>query len=125
MATDVQFSYISGNTMVLTLSGLGFIEGSATEYRIGTETVVDTAANTGPDVYQSGPTYYANSGVQVQVNLVDGAFGPVTVKTAGGASAAFSIDVTGISGKAMSGTPADAGIASANPGQAVTILGTA
>ena len=58
------------------------------------------------------------------VPLSDGAFGPITVRTAGGTSAAYSVSLTGIGATALSGTPADAGQASANPGQAVTLGGS-
>src|SRR5262249_39814339 len=65
-----------------------------------------------------------NSSVSLTVPLVNGAFGPISVKTAGGVSAPFSLGLTGITGTALSGTPTDGTLASANPGQAVTLQGS-
>ena len=58
------------------------------------------------------------------VPLSNGAFGPIVVKTAGGMSTAFSLGLTGITGVALSGTPADAGRRRPMPGQAVTLTGS-
>jgi hypothetical protein len=68
--------------------------------------------------------YIYNGYVSMTVPLVNGVFGAVSVKTAGGTSAALSLGLSGITGVALSGTPADAGKASANPGQAVTLNGS-
>ncbi len=56
--------------------------------------------------------------------LNNGSFGAISVKTAGGASASYSVSLSGITATALSGTPADADEASANPGQAITLNGT-
>src|SRR5262249_20143593 len=48
----------------------------------------------------------------------------ISVKTAGGTSASYSVNLSAISAVALSGTPADAGQASANAGQAITLSGT-
>ena len=72
----------------------------------------------GVDVYGN------NDIVGLTVSLDDGMFGAVTVRTAGGTSAPLSVGLAGLSGTALSGTPADAGQASANPGQVVTLTGT-
>jgi len=48
----------------------------------------------------------------------------VTVKTAGGTSAPFSVGFTGLQATALSGTPANSAAASANPGQTITLVGT-
>ena len=124
IVTDAQVNYINGNTMNVTLTGYGFIEGSSTEYRIGTETVIDPGIATGPDVFSSYPTYITNGSVTLNVPLTADAFGPIVVKTAGGSSTPFALNVTAINAVALSGTPANVALPSANPGQAVTLLGT-
>ena len=58
------------------------------------------------------------------VPLVNGVLGPISVKTAGGTSAALTFGLTGITSVALSGTPANAAVASANSGQAVTLTGS-
>jgi hypothetical protein len=60
----------------------------------------------------------------MNVPLTGGAFGAITVKTAGGTSAAYSVNLGGITATAMSGTPANPGLPSANAGQAITLNGT-
>src|SRR5262249_29243848 len=50
-------------------------------------------------------------------------FGAISVKTAGGTSASYGVNLSAISAVALSGTPADAGQAAANAGQAVTLSG--
>ena len=124
IVTDAQLNYISGGVMNVTLTGYGFIEGGNTEYRFGTQVVTDTAVASGPNVYATYPNYIVNGNVVLDVPLSAGAFGPITVKTAGGTSTAFALNVTGIAGAALSGTPANVAVPSANPGQAVTLLGT-
>jgi hypothetical protein len=124
VVSDVQVSSVSsdGSSATVVISGAGLIEGNATEYRFGSGpgsvVVTDLSVNSGPDV--SGN----NSQVTLTVPLSDGAFGPITVKTAGGTSAVYSIGLTGIESVAFSGAPADATQASANTGQAVTLVGS-
>ncbi len=124
VVTSAQIDSVSGGMMNVTLRGLGFVEANGSKYQFGTELVTDVAANSGPDVYAAYPNYDANSGVSIQVPLSDGAFGPITVKTAGGTSLGFTTELSGITATAMRGTPANPALASANPGQAVTLTGS-
>jgi hypothetical protein len=122
---DVTSVSSDGSSAQVTLFGLGFVEGNASEYRFGTTSVVDGSTGQGPDVYYDYTNgYIVNGSVSLTVPLINGAFGPISVKTAGGVSAPFSLGLTGITGVALSGTPADATKASANPGQAVTLQGS-
>ncbi|MBX3670121.1 MAG: choice-of-anchor D domain-containing protein [Rhodocyclaceae bacterium] len=118
---DVTSVQGDGSSANVQLSGSGFVEDSASAYRFGTTTIKDAAAGTGPDVFSSGGT---NNRVNVTVPLSDGSFGAITVQTEGGTSASFSVAFTGITAVAASGTPADAGQASANAGQTITLLGS-
>ncbi len=120
---SVDFNYLDANNANVRLRGAGFVEGNNSTYHFGSVDVVDVDAGTGPN---AGGFYLRdNDGVDLQVPVAGGNyFGPVTVTTLGGTSAAFSVGVTNVSGVAFSGTPADAGRPSANPGQAVTITGT-
>ncbi|WP_374476423.1 Ig-like domain-containing protein [Zoogloea sp.] len=120
----VQSVSSDGTSAVVVLTGVGFVEGNGSEYRLGSTVVQDLSTSAGPKVgsFYVGGQYYP--GVQVTVPLSDGAFGPISVKTAGGVSASFTSTLTGISASALSGTPADASQASANPGQAITLTGT-
>ena len=110
-----------GTSANVTLHGLGFIEANNSQYNFGTTTVTDTDPSSGPDVYSSS---LANDTVNLTVPLSAGAFGPITVTTAGGTSLPLTLALSGITGTALSGTPANASIASANPGQAVTLTGS-
>ena len=132
VVTDVQVQSVSsdGSSAVVILTGVGFVEGNNSEYRFGSGAggvvLLDAGAATGPDVGQFYD-YTSNryvTGVQMTVPLSDGAFGPITVRTAGGTSAAYSVSLSGITATALSGTPADAAQASANPGQAITLVGS-
>ena len=118
----VQSVASDGSTATLLLSGAGFIEGGGS-YAFGATTVNDTGVSTGPDVYAGYPNYVPNGTVSLIVPLTDGAFGPVVVTTAGGASAAYTASLSSITAVALSGTPADATQASANPGQSITLNG--
>ncbi|HEY0806863.1 MAG TPA: hypothetical protein VGD84_17455, partial [Pseudonocardiaceae bacterium] len=116
----------------ITLQGAGFIEGNGSAYQFGSTVVQDSSVSAGPDVldynyYQNGLPYYVttpNGYAIITVPLTAGAFGPITVTTAGGTSLPFSVNVTAITGTALSGTPANAALASANPGQAVSLTGS-
>ena len=102
----------------MTLYGSGFVDGYYTSWNFGSTSILDgSSANQGPDVYSGGTT------VNLTVPL-NGAFGPITVTTGGGTSAALSVPLTGIVSTAMSGTPANGAIPSANPGQAITVTGS-
>jgi hypothetical protein len=120
------YSLDSGNNTVwVYLYGSGFIEDNASEYRFGSTIQTDTGG--GPDVqdhYDANSIYRTNGRVYLPVSLDAASFGPITVKTAGGTSAAFTANLSGVAGTALSGTPADADRPSANPGQAVTLLGS-
>ena len=126
VTTDVQVQSVSsdGLTAQVLITGLGFVEAGNSEYRFGSETIVDLGVNTGPDVQgRFDPTIgtIANGQVTMTVELNAGVFGAISVKTDGGVSASFSLNLSAIEAVALSGTPADATKASANPGQAVTL----
>lgn len=123
----VQSVSSDGTSAVVVLMGRGFVEGNGSEYRFGSTVVQDLSTSTGPDAGYSYYDYergYSYSGVRITVPLSDGTFGPISVKTAGGVSAGFTSALTSIRAIALSGTPADATHASANPGQAITLTGT-
>ena len=120
----VQSVASDGSTATIQLTGSGFVEGSAA-YNFGTTAVTDTSTTAGPDVtasYLNG--YRPNGTATLTLPLTDAAFGPVSVTTPGGTSTAFTPTLTAVNSTALSGTPANAAIASANPGQAVTLTGT-
>ena len=120
--TGVDVTSVSGNgaTAQVTLSGRGFIEGDG-EYRYGSTVVLDGNLTAGPDVtgFQ-----FENERSQMTAPLDAGSSGAIVVKTAGGTSAPFSVTLAAIDSVALSGTPANAGQASANPGQAITLVGS-
>ncbi|SCX42366.1 Ig-like domain-containing protein [Nitrosospira sp. Nsp1] len=126
--TDVQVQSVAadGSSATVLISGLGFVESNNSEYRFGSDVVLDAGVNTGADVqfrYDPSIGFIPNGYVQVTVPLSGSAFGPISIKTAGGASASYSVNLSGIGATALSGTPADADEASANPGQAITLQG--
>ncbi len=122
---SVDFNGIAanGSTASVRLRGRGIIEGNNTTYTFGSVSVVDTAINAGPN---SGGFYqFDNDGADLTLPTASGAYhGAVTITTAGGTSAPFTVGFANISSVAASGTPANPALASANPGQAVTITGT-
>jgi hypothetical protein len=98
----------------LTLSGSGFAEG-ITSVSLGDTTITDTGRYSGIDT----------STGSLSLRLpIDAPTGPISVTTVGGTSAAYAIAFTGIAGTATSGTPANVAVASANPGDTVTLSGT-
>ena len=120
----VQSVSSDGTTATIQLTGTGFIEGDAT-YAFGATTVADNSVSSGPDVTLTElHTLGDIDAVTLTLPLTDAAFGPVSVTTPGGISAPFAPSLTGIASTALSGTPANAGLASANPGQAVRLIGT-
>jgi len=132
VVSDIQVQSVAGDgsSAVVFIRGQGFVEGNNSEYRFGSGAsavvITDAGANVGPDVgqfydYSTGQYYY---GVTLTVPLSNGVFGPISVKTGGGTSATFSLSLTSVQATALSGTPADANQASANPGQAITLVGT-
>ncbi|WP_374090612.1 Ig-like domain-containing protein [Methylomicrobium lacus] len=127
---EVQSVASDGSSAVVVLRGTGFIEGNNSEYRFGSGAdgvvVLDAGVSAGADVqqiYDAALGQNLNGQVTLTVPLSDGAFGPISVKTAGGVSASFSVSLSSVTATALSGTPANAAIASANPGQAVTLNG--
>ncbi|WP_263539105.1 Ig-like domain-containing protein [Paucibacter sp. Y2R2-4] len=133
VVSNVQVQSVSadGSSAVVVLTGRGFVEGNNSEYRFGTgasgAVITDAGSNVGPDVqqvYDYSIGQYINGQVVLTVPLSNGVFGPISVKTGGGTSATFSLSLTSVQATALSGTPADANQASANPGQAITLVGT-
>ena len=127
--TDVQVESVAadGSTASVLISGLGFVEGANSEYRFGSTVVLDAGVNTGADVFGRSDAvlgFVANGMVRVSVPLAAAAFGAINVKTAGGTSASFSVNLAFVNSVALSGTPADAAQASANAGQAVALTGS-
>jgi hypothetical protein len=118
---DVTSVAADGSSAQVTLTGLGFIEDNGSAYQFGSTAIVDSSVSTGPDVAGG---LVANGAVNLVVPLSAGAFGAITVTTAGGTSAPLSFGLTGIVSTALSGTPANASVASANPGQAITLAGS-
>ncbi|CAN7346405.1 Ig-like domain-containing protein [Pseudoduganella sp. LjRoot289] len=128
---EVQSVSADGSSATLILRGSGFVEGHDSEYRFGSGAgavvVADPGNGTGPDVQQVYDPYYAqyiNGQVYLTVPLANGAFGPISVKTAGGVSASFTASLGAVVATALSGTPADPAKASANAGQAVKLTGS-
>ncbi len=107
---------LSISTASFRLSGSGFIENSDTLYTFGSESLLDTSGVV--NVYNSNRTS------DLSLPYSSGIFGAVTVTTAGGTSAAFSVGLTEVDSVALSGTPANANEASANSGQAIDIVGS-
>ena len=115
-----------GSTASVLIAGRGFVEGGNSEYRFGSQVVLDAGTNTGVDVfdrYDPVLGYIPNGYVRLTLPLSGGAFGAINIKTAGGTSASYSVSLSSIDAVAFSGTPADASEASANAGQAVTLRG--
>ncbi|MCG2592459.1 Ig-like domain-containing protein, partial [Ramlibacter sp. XY19] len=123
--TDLQVESLwgDGSNATLLIAGTGFVDGAASEYRFGSEVVLDGSPNDGPDVFGRGDPFYGyvpNGYVRVTVPLSDGVFGPVSIRTAGGTSASYSVNLSSVTSTALRGTAANAGEASANAGQAIT-----
>jgi hypothetical protein len=128
---DVQSVAADGSSAVVVLRGYGFVESNNSRYQFGSgagaASVIDSGIAVGPDVqqiYDPARGQYLNGQVTLTVPLSDGAFGPVSVSTAGGTSANFNSGITSIKATAASGTPANVAQASANVGQDITIQGT-
>jgi hypothetical protein len=120
VVTGVDVTSVAGNgsTANVTVTGAGFVEGDNTVYRFGEVTVVDLSDASTPDVG------FGNDDATLTLPLTAEAFGTVTVRTSGGTSAPFVVNVTAVESVALSGTPANAAAPSANPGQTVTVRGT-
>ncbi|WP_419580402.1 Ig-like domain-containing protein [Stieleria magnilauensis] len=106
----------------LVLFGSGFAEGGVTIH-FGAQSLIDGSTSSGPDVYYSADFSFENGSIYLTVPTAV-PFGPISVSTLGGTSAAFPLTFSGITSTADSGTPADALAASANPGQAITLSGS-
>ena len=117
---DVTSVNLNGSSAAITLDGAGFIEGD-TVYQFGSVEVVDTEASAGPDVVGSLAARQCPRELTMPLSL--DAFGAISVTTAGGRSAPFMVGVSAITATALSGTPADPSVPSANPGQSITING--
>ena len=110
-----------GSFAAINLHGSGFIDGNDSTYVFGGTTVTDANSNNqGPDVFNT------DTQVNLSVPLTAAAYGPVTVRTAGGTSAAVTLTatLTVANATATSGTPANAALPSANPSQTITLTGT-
>ena len=113
-----------GSSAAGLIRGSGFVEGAGT-YTFATTSIVDNNTQSGPDVYyDTSAGYRLNGQVGLTVPLNGNAYGAVTVTTAGGTSAPFTVGFSKIQSTAYSGTPADSSQASANSGQVVTIVGS-
>ncbi|MEQ1654084.1 MAG: Ig-like domain-containing protein, partial [Nitrospira sp.] len=119
VVTGTDLTFVNATQANFTLSGSGFIEGNGTQYQVGAVSITDFAPASGPDVFSTNTRANLN-GLVFTTDL----FGAVTVTTAGGTSAPFSVGYTELASVALSGTAAQAGQASANPGQVVIIRGT-
>jgi hypothetical protein len=120
---SVVFGNTPGDYSDVQLRGRGFVEANGSTYKFGQVEVTDYSPGGGPNA--GGFFQYDNDGVNLSVPLNSGLYnGPITVTTAGGTSAPFTLGFTGITGTATSGTAANAGQASANPGQSITLIGT-
>ncbi len=118
VVSDIDFRFVSGNSIFVRLTGNGFIENHDTLFQLGDVQLIDRNSSNGPDVFSS------NTIVDFQVLAADNPYGAAIVTTAGGTSAPFTLPVTGITAVAASGTPANSEFPSANAGQTITITGT-
>ncbi|MHB8520202.1 MAG: Ig-like domain-containing protein, partial [Limisphaerales bacterium] len=130
--SNVDFSSVAGDgsSAQVRLRGAGFVKGNNSVYTFGAVSVTDTitpATSITVSYVYSQP----NDGVNLTLPLTGNVYGPVTVQTAGGTSAPFTVGFSGVNNitgtslsVALSGTPTDATVASANPGQAVTLVGS-
>jgi len=101
----------------LSILGSGFSEGGIAVH-FGNQVLVDSSVVTGVDVDSA-------SNGRVMLTVPDGVpFGPFQVSTLGGISEVFGSTFDAIVSTAQSGTPANAAVASANPGQTITLMGS-
>ena len=110
----------------LNLTGSGFAEGATTVQfgnLVGRQRTLQRTGCLRRQQSEQRPTFVTSGGINLTVPS-GVPTGPIRVTTIGGTSQAFGLTFTGIVGTAGSGTPADAGKASANPGQTITIQGT-
>ena len=107
------------HTGFMHLNGSGFEEGATTVNFGGTQLADQTSSPYPLDVYSSGTNINVNWGVPTGAG-----FGPTTVTTLGGTRAPYGVSATKLTSTASSGTAANSAIASANPGQSITIAGS-
>jgi hypothetical protein len=103
----------------LQITGRGFIEGATTVHFGAVDFTDPNVEYVHFDVF--------NSNASANISIPPGAGGLVSVTTDGGTSNPVQIgpaSFTGVLGAATFGTPTDGGVASANPGQTVTITGS-
>jgi hypothetical protein len=110
VVTNVDLTGVNSTNASFRLTGSGFIEDKNTVYNIGGVTVIDRGPATGPDVFSS------NTLSDMSLSYSDSLFGAVTVTTAGGTSAAYTVGFTQLTSVATTGTPHGAA-ASPSPGQ--------
>ena len=83
-----------GSSAAAVIRGVGFTEGVGT-YTFATTSVVDTNTQTGPDVYyDTSAGYRLNGQVGLTVPLNGNVYGAVTVTTAGGTSAPYTVGLS-------------------------------
>ncbi|MGB0600309.1 MAG: Ig-like domain-containing protein [Rubripirellula sp.] len=113
------FNNSSFNLGTVTVEGSGFAE-AATGIFFGPVNWTDNSTNFSPLDVLSTPS---NGKLFVQVPPA-ASFGPIRVVTLGGSSETFDLTFESIQASTESGTPTHANIASANPGQTITLTGT-
>ena len=115
----------------LSLIGSGLVEGD-TRISLGGVLIDDNSASSLVDVLDASGNGFALSNGRLDLNVPDRALaGPVTVSTDGGSFTVSGLPVreqagvalTGLTGAAAQGTPANALAASANTGQTITLQG--
>ena len=115
---DVTMTSVGGGftSYNLQLNGSGFAEG-ASSVLMGGQSIADVSRNAGLDVFSTNTAINLTvpSGVPT---------GPIRVSTVGGTSAAFGVSLASIGATAASGTPQSGAVASANPGQTITLNGS-
>lgn len=122
MIRNVDVEWVSGGNGQVLLRGRGFSEGDG-RYRFGTVDVVDP--NTGSSTVDVFAGFeYQNDAARLTLPLSNEVFGAVTVTTQGGTSAPWTIGYSSINATAAIGTPVNPAIASANPNQSITLLGS-
>ncbi|MEJ1937067.1 hypothetical protein WDZ92_43295, partial [Nostoc sp. NIES-2111] len=77
-----------GKSAMVVVDGVGFVEGSDSEYWVGGERVFDAGSRAGPDVsVRDTPNGGVTNGqVTLTVPVHGGVVGDITVRTAGGTS---------------------------------------
>jgi Bacterial Ig-like domain len=124
VVTSVQVESVSadGSKAFVIIKGHGLVEGNDNEYRFGSGPGAVVLAGYSSNIRND--LVNTNSELALFVPLSNGAFGAITVKTAGGLSEAYAPNLASISSVANSGMPADATQASANPNQTITLMGS-